>query len=88
MAKSKPRKIAKRLRKGAGRVLGNRMVQEVLEDLISAALIAAAVKLHGSRTVKRAAEAARKKAGSVAGAAGQAVAAKGPGKSKRARKGS
>lgn len=84
MAKSKPRKLARRLRKGAGRVLGKRMVQEVLEDLISAALIAAAVKLRNSRTVKRAAAAARKKAGTVAEAAGQAVARK-P-KAKRPRK--
>ena len=73
---AKRRKLAKRLRKGARRVLGSDIVHEVIEDLVSAALIAAAVKLRDSASVQRAAAAAIDKAGEVAAAAERTVAGK------------
>jgi hypothetical protein len=64
---AKRRKLAKRLRKSARAVIGSKMARDVLEDLISAALIAAAVKLRDSGAGKRAARALGAKAGKPAG---------------------
>lgn len=64
---AKRRKLAKRLRKGAQAVIGSKMFRDVLEDLISAALIAAAVKLRDSGAGKRAARALGAKSSKAAG---------------------
>lgn len=73
---AKKRKLGKALRKGARRMLASRIVHEVVEDLVSAALIAAAVRLRDSAAAQRATEAAMDKAGKVAEAAERTVAGK------------
>lgn len=73
---AKRRKLGKRLRKGARRLVGSRMAREVLEDLISAALIAAAVKLRESGAARRAGKAAKAKASSAVERVEAAIAGK------------
>ena len=68
-------KLTKRIRKGAARVARSKMTRDILEDLISAALIAAAARISSSRSVKK-----------VVRDAGEAVKGEGDGERDRAKK--
>jgi hypothetical protein len=48
-------KLSKRIRKGVGRAARSKIATDILEDLIKAALIAAAAKIANSRQAKQAA---------------------------------
>lgn len=61
MPKSPARKIYKRVRKGAARVVHSEFVRDVLEDLVKAALLAAAAKIADSKPAKKAGKAAARK---------------------------
>jgi hypothetical protein len=68
MPKSPARKIYKRVRKGAARVVRSEFVRDVLEDLVKAALLAAAAKIADSKPAKKAGKAAACKLKKPAGA--------------------
>ncbi|HYI43300.1 MAG TPA: hypothetical protein VD768_06735 [Sphingomicrobium sp.] len=54
---AKKRKLSKRLRKSAKRVIGSDIARDVFEKLITAALLVAAAKLRDSAAAGRAADA-------------------------------
>lgn len=83
---AKRRKLGKRLRKGARRVLGSAIVQKLLQDLLRAAVIAAAIKLRDSDTGTRAAAAAKTKAKRLSEEVEALLAGKNGGKGKKKRK--
>ena len=80
-------KLGKRLRKGARGVLGSAVVQKLFQDLLRAAVIAAAVKFRDRAAGTRAAVAANKKAKRLSDEVEVMLAGKGAGKAKKKRKG-
>lgn len=80
---AKVRKFSKRLRKGARRVLGSATVQKLLQDLLRATVIVAALKLGDSAAGTRAAATARKKAKRLAEEVEGLLAGKGRGKTRK-----
>jgi hypothetical protein len=80
---AKRRKLGKRLRKGVGGLWGSAIVQKLVQDLLRAAVIAAAVKLRDSAAGKRTAAAAKTRAKDLAEEVEGLMAAKNGGKSKK-----
>lgn len=75
-------KLGKRIRKGAAKIATSKIATDLLEDLIKAALIAAAAKIAGSRRVKAMAGEAEEAVAGKAGGAKRSVPRKGKGKTK------
>jgi hypothetical protein len=73
-------KLSKRIRKSVRRIAASKIARDVLEDLISAALLAAAAKISNSRSAHKA---VRKVEDVVEGKAGRAKRA--PGRRRKAR---
>ena len=80
-------KLGKRLRKGARGVLGSKVVQKLIQDLLRAALIAAAVKFRDRPAGTRAAATAKKKAKRLVDEVQVMLAGKSGGKAKKKRNG-